>query len=241
MSEDRGQTDRPHLDDLVQRASTTLREWTDTADGDPGVALLELFAFVGELLSRSSDQIAAEAYLGTGRRHRSSGHRDRFELEVNGQPWRQVADLAGSGADDRHYVVSRREDGASVIEFGDGVHGQRPPSNGSIGVRSRHGGGYSSVFLQQGRVVIDTDEGEEPSRPTCGVYAAVVLDNADPLVQRRLLVRVPDISSDEAVWAAACLPVPGTTELPAVGKGVWVALESCDPSRPIWLGQRITD
>ncbi len=64
---------------------------------------------------------------------------------------------------------------------------------------------------------------------------------ADPLMQRRLLVRVPDFSGDELMWAAACLSVPGTQEVPAVGDGVWIALESCDPSRPIWLGQRITN
>lgn len=36
-------------------------------------------------------------------------------------------------------------------------------------------------------------------------------------------------------------PVPEIQEGPAICDGVWIALESCDPSRPIWLGQRITD
>ncbi len=36
-------------------------------------------------------------------------------------------------------------------------------------------------------------------------------------------------------------PVHEIQEGPTVGDGVWIALESCDPSRPIWLGQRITD
>jgi hypothetical protein len=242
MNGDSGPTDRPHLEDLVHRARTKLRDWTDTDDTDPGVALLELFAFVGELLSRHSDEVAAEAYLGTGRGHGSAGRRHGFELEVDGQRWHQVSDLADSGAEDRHYVVSRRDDGASVIAFGDGVHGQTPPANGSIGVHYRQGGGYASVLLQQGRVIIDTDEIEEPSRQTCGVYAAVVLDNTDPLGHRRLLVQVPGVSGDETVWAEACLPVPGTAGVPAIGDGVWVALESGDPSRPVWLGRRrITD
>ena len=233
MSRDRGPTDRPQLEDLVHRARTELRDWTDTTDSDPGVALLQLFAFVGELLVSHSECLAAEAHLGGGRRN---------EIEVDGHPWHQVTDLAGSGAEDPHYLVRRRDDGASVIEFGDGVHGRRPPSNNSIGVRYRHGAGaYSSVLLQQGRVIIDTDVSEEPVRATCGVHRATVLDNADPLMRRRLLVRVPDVSGDEPVWAAACLPVPGIQEGPAVGDGVWIALESCDPSRPIWLGQRITD
>ena len=234
MSADHGPTDRPQLEDLVNRARTELRDWTDTAPSDPGVALLELFAFLGELLNSHSEFLAAEAYLG-------GEPRNEFEIEVEGHPWHQVTDLAGSGAEDPHYLVTRRDDGASVIEFGDGVHGRRAPSNSSIGVRYRHSGAYSSVLLQQGRVIIDTDVSEEPVRAMCGVYRATVLENADPLMQRRLLVRVPDVSGDEHVWAAACLPVPGTQEVPAVGDRVWIALESCDPSRPIWLGQRITD
>lgn len=248
MSADRGRTDRahlrtdrPHLEELVDRARAELRDWTDTVDSDPGVALLELFAFVAEMLSRHSDRLAAEAYLGTGRRRPSAGHRRTIELEVDGQRWRQVTDLADSGPEDHHYLVSRRDDGASVIEFGDGVNGQRPRANGSIGVRYRQGGGHTSVLLQQGRVIIDTDENEGPSRPAGGVHAAVVLDDTDPLEQRRLFVRVPGISADEGVWAAACLPVAGTTEAPAIGDSVWVGLESCDPSRPVWLGLRITD
>ena len=235
MSRDRGPTDRPQLEDLVHRARTELRDWTDKAESDPGVALLELFAFVGELLMSHSERLAAEAHLGGGRRN-------EIEVEVEGHLWHQVTDLAGSGAQDPHYLLSRRDDGASVIEFGDGVHGRRPPSNNSIGVRYRHGvGAYSSVLLKQGRVIIDADVSEEPVRATCGVYRATVLDDEDPLMHRRLLVRVPDVSGDEPVWAAACLPVPEIQEGPTVGDGVWIALESCDPSRPIWLGQRITD
>ena len=235
MSRDRGPTDRPQLEDLVHRARTELRDWTDTADSDPAVALLELFAFVGELLMSHSERLAAEAHLGSGRRN-------EIEVEVDGHPWHQVTDLAGSGAEDPVFRVRRRDDGASVIEFGDGVHGRLPPSNNSIGVRYRHGAGaFSSVQLERGRVIIDADVGEEPVRATCGVYRATVLDNADPLMHRRLLVRVPDVSGDEPVWAAACVPVPEIQEGPTVGDGVWIALESCDPSRPIWLGQRITD
>jgi Type VI secretion system/phage-baseplate injector OB domain len=228
-----GQVDRPPLEDLVDRARMGLRDWTDSADSDPGVALLELFAFVGDLLSSATERLGAEAHPGGGRGR-------EIEVEVDGHPWHQVADLAGSGAEDAHFVVSRRDDGASVIEFGDGVHGRRPPSDTSIGVRYRHGGRYSSVQLQQGRVVIDADVSQEPVHAMCGVYRATVLDNADPLMRRRLLVRVPEVSGDEPVWAAACLPVPEAQEGPTVGDGVWIALESCDPSRPIWLGRHIT-
>ena len=162
MADEPASTDQPRLDDLVQRARTDLRDWTDHTDSDPGIALLELFAYVGELLSSYADRIADEAHLDTGRGHRP-GRRDRLAIEVDGHPWRQVAGFADSDADDRHYAVSRRADGSSVVEFGDGVHGRRPPGGSSIGVRYRHAGRYSSVLLQEGRVVIDADWTEEQS------------------------------------------------------------------------------
>jgi hypothetical protein len=148
MNKDPGRGDRAPLEDLVERARAGLRDWTDTTHSDPGVALLELFAFLAELLTFHAEHLAREAYLRTGRRH---------------------------------------------------------------------------------------------PHATCGIHAAVVLDNADPLRQRRLFVQVPDISGDDGVWAVACLPPSGASEVPATGDGVWVALESGDPARPIWLGQRITD
>ncbi len=138
MIENGGRTERPHLEGLVHRARTELRDWTDAPESDPGVTLLELFALVGDLLSDYADRVADDAYLDSGHRHRPRRRRD-LEVEVDGHPWRRVADLAESGPEDQHYLVSRRDDGASVIEFGDGVHGQRPPSGSSITVRYRHG------------------------------------------------------------------------------------------------------
>lgn len=241
MSRDQGAKERPELDGLVNRARNELREWTDKADSDPGLALLELFALVGDLLASHTERLGGEGYLGSARRGGSVGRRNEIELEVDGESWLRVTDLAGSASEDHHYLVSRRDDGANVIEFGDGVHGQRPPSGSSIGVRHQSAGAYSSVVLQQGRVVLDADENEEPPRATCGLYRATVLDNADPLGQERLLVRVPEVSGHESVWAAACLPVPDAKDVPAIGAGVWIALESGDPSRPIWLGQRVIE
>ena len=56
------------------------------------------------------------------------------------------------------------------------------------------------MLLKQGHVIIDTGISDEPVRAACGVYRASVLDNADALMQRRLLVRIPDLSGDETVW-----------------------------------------
>jgi len=104
-------------------------------------------------------------------------------IEIDGIPWRQVPHLASSGSDDRHYVVRPGSDGPTLVEFGDGVHGQAPSSRRAIGVRYRAGARYSSVLLQQGRVVIDTDGGEAAPVIACGIYRETVVENADPLVR----------------------------------------------------------
>lgn len=256
---DRGRTDPARLEELVDRARTDLRDWTDWNAHDPGVTMLELFAYVAELLGTYSESVAAEAHLGDGRRRwqapprenvaRQGAHHDavegavgvadHVEVAVDAEPWQQVADLANSRAEDRHYVVNRR-DGTSVVEFGDGVHGRRPSSDSSIGVRYRRARTYASVLLQEGRVTIDADVHEDPSPADGGVYRATVLDNADPLAQQRLLVRIPDLGAAEERWAAACLPAGGSHELPAVDDDVWVALEAGDAARPVWLGTCVT-
>lgn len=224
MSSDDGAQERPEFDDLVLRARKELRDWTDQTDSDPGVALLELLELVGDLLASHTHPLAGERHLDSERRGASVGrrHEVEVEVEVDGASWQQVADLRDSAVEDHHYLVSQREDGASVIEFGDGVHGRRPPSGSPIRVRHR-------------------DAGAEPPLATYGLYRASVLDNADPLARHRLLVRVPEVSGHEPVWAAACIPAPGTAEVPAIGAEVWIALESGDPSRPIWLGQRVVE
>ena len=169
MTEDNGPGGGPELEALVHRARTGLRDWTDQTDSDPGVALLELFAYVGELLAAHSDRVAAEAHLGSQRRGRS----------------------------------------------------------------------HSSVVRQRGRVSTDADPSEEAAPAVVGVHRALVLDDADPLSQHRLRVQVPGVPGSESIWAQACLTT-GTTMVPATGDGVWVAFEAGDPSRPVWLGQRVT-
>jgi hypothetical protein len=54
---------------VITRRST--REWTDHTENDPGVALLELLAYAGDLVSYYQDEIAAEARLETRRRYAS--------------------------------------------------------------------------------------------------------------------------------------------------------------------------
>jgi hypothetical protein len=120
------------------------------------------------------------------------------------------------------------------------VHGRQPPSGSSIAVRYRDAGARSSVVQQQGRVLVDADVNEQRGHVACGVYRASVVDDVDPLGQRRLRVRVPDSGGGEPVWAEACLQAPDGQPGPAVGDEVWVAYEAGDLSRPVWLGHRVT-
>ncbi len=233
------------LGNAVRRARSELRVRAEAALDDPGVAFAELLAWVGELLSDYAERLANEAYLGSTRDGWPAGRRARADLEVgievDSKPWRQVPTLDGSGSDDRHYVVRRRNDGGILIGFGDGVYGQRPSSGSSIGVRYRAGGRYSSVLLQQGRVTIDTDRAEVPTLMACGIYRGTVLENVDPLAQRRLRIQVPSVSGDEARWALACLQPGGSDEIPGTGDEVWVAFELCDSSRPVRLGRLVVN
>lgn len=45
------------------------KDWTDAAESDPGITLLELFAYLAEQLAYRQEQVAAEARLRTRRRY----------------------------------------------------------------------------------------------------------------------------------------------------------------------------
>lgn len=152
--------EREELAQLVDRARKELREWADSGEEDVSVALVELLAIVGDLLSEAQDLLADEAYLG-GKRSRAGDIR----LEVDGERWHRRPDLASSGPDDRHFVVITQEDGRAAIRFGDGEHGRRPPKGSDIRMRYRSGQGatgnrFTAVRLQKGRVLLDADWNE---------------------------------------------------------------------------------
>ncbi|HUG47849.1 MAG TPA: hypothetical protein VMP67_05495 [Candidatus Limnocylindria bacterium] len=140
---------RKELERLLERARRELPRWADSPSHDPGTTLLELLSFLGDTLAEYADAVAGEAYLGTGH--------PRVRLEIAGRAWQSVTSLADSGPDDLHYVVSEREDGATVVEFGDGVHGRRPPAGSGLRVAYRRGARWMSVEMQEGRVILDDD------------------------------------------------------------------------------------
>jgi hypothetical protein len=51
--------------DLIAAARSRMPEWTSDSPNDFGVVLIELFAYVGDMLSFYADRVANEAYLGT--------------------------------------------------------------------------------------------------------------------------------------------------------------------------------
>jgi uncharacterized protein involved in type VI secretion and phage assembly len=73
-----------------------------------------------------------------------------------------------------------------------------------------------------------------------GKYRGTVENNEDETHRGRLLVKVPAVLGDHAVWAMPCVPYAGNgvglLTLPASGTGVWVEFEGGDPSFPVWTG-----
>ncbi len=106
--------------------------WYDGNEQDPGLALLELLAFVGDRLTDYQFRLADGAYLPT---------RSRLAVTVDALPWREVAALESSGPGDRVYVVNRSDDGSARLRFGDGQHGQQPKAGAQVAATYRTGAG----------------------------------------------------------------------------------------------------
>ena len=80
-----------------------------------------------------------------------------------------------------------------------------------------------------------------PDQKFYGKYRATVTNNADPLLQARLLLQVPAVLGEVPTsWAMPCLPAVGKQMgifvLPAIGSTVWAEFEQGDPDYPIWTG-----
>lgn len=63
---------------LLDRLSTVAPAWADRNTADTGVTLVEIFAYLGDLLAAAQDAVSAEAYLGTARRRVSMARHARL-------------------------------------------------------------------------------------------------------------------------------------------------------------------
>lgn len=71
-----------------------------------------------------------------------------------------------------------------------------------------------------------------------GAYRAVVAENNDPQGNRRLRVRIPQITgSDMTKWIWPVETASMTLEVPPIGSGVWVLFENGNLSLPVWAGR----
>src|SRR5713226_5504843 len=56
---------------LIDLIPAKLPEWTDRSEANFGIALIELFAYMADILSHYPDRVANESFLGTARERRS--------------------------------------------------------------------------------------------------------------------------------------------------------------------------
>ena len=74
---------------------------------------------------------------------------DNIQVESNRELWVRTSDFNNSTTDDKHYVI-RNDNGATIIIFGDGIHGAIPESgNNAIKVTYTYGGGASGSLEPQ--------------------------------------------------------------------------------------------
>ena len=59
---------------MLELAAFRLPEWTDYSEADPGMLMVELFAYVGDILAYYQDRIASESFLATATERRSILH-----------------------------------------------------------------------------------------------------------------------------------------------------------------------
>jgi hypothetical protein len=70
-----------------------------------------------------------------------------------------------------------------------------------------------------------------------GIYRGVVKDNNDSKKQRRLKILITQITGNEVTdWAWPVEPSSISTDVPAIGQGVWVSFIGGDLGYPVWSG-----
>ena len=93
----------------------------DQATADAAIGLVEMLAYIGDVLSSDQDEIAAESYLATT----YDPERDLLHVYLSDDARPIVCAVVD---DSRVFVVSIGADaGDAVVSFGDGPEGRRPP------------------------------------------------------------------------------------------------------------------
>ena len=59
------------VNDLLTLIPSYLPEWTDRSPGDFGIVLIELFAYMGDILNFYSDRVANESFIATAQQRQS--------------------------------------------------------------------------------------------------------------------------------------------------------------------------
>ena len=125
---------------LAQIIRAHAPEWTDRNLHDPGVTMLEFFAYVAEGLrfhGTPSDERASAAARAIEQLEPLTD-REAVAVRINGEKWQRVDSLDDAEADARVFTF---DPSSSEITFGDGVHGQAPDPGALVTVRYRDGSG----------------------------------------------------------------------------------------------------
>jgi hypothetical protein len=138
--------------DLVAVVRRYAPGWTARADDDPGIILVELFAWLADTLVDYQARIANEAALGTRRRLGVILHHVMSDVSpvvtVDGVRWHPIAAETPAASGDRVYVVEHRDNGTVTLAFGDGGVGARPPVDGSeVAATYRSGTGAAKLTV----------------------------------------------------------------------------------------------
>lgn len=106
---------------VVAASHGTPRYQTATGSGEPGQSAALGFAPL--------------TYLDDG----AGGSRSTLEVRVDGELWHEVEDFIASGPADRHFRLSRDNEGYVTVHFGDGTYAQAPQVGADVVARYRTG------------------------------------------------------------------------------------------------------
>jgi uncharacterized phage protein gp47/JayE len=168
-------------------------------------------------------------YLATADAETPAAVRSTLGVTVNGVLWAEKPTLAGSAADAQVYTATPDVTGATVVEFGDGFFGARPPS-GQDNIRAS----YRKGLGQAGNVAAGDLAQLLDSRP--GVQKVTnpigAVGGAEPEGSERIRTGVPSVMQafgravSAADLATLALGYPGVTKASAA----WVPHEAATPS-----------